>query len=237
MAYVPKIKIPKAYHSGVYHLLSLSEPEYVALLQVLEKAEPSLYRGDLVSFIAPQVSIDKDALEEIVQILISFYRVKATRKVDVPEFVDDVVQSLQAEDKPELKPTDDNWGTFKTRLDCLMRLKRSLGITSKAFDVMSAHGHVYVSQGTRILTDIRPVFSDDPNSLPAAAVVVHTLKLVYHSGDEHKEFFIALDINDVHELRSLLDRAEKKDHACRVSLKTLRCIILTPKFILRQKGD
>ena len=59
------------------------------------------------------------------------------------------------------------------------------------------------------------------DTLPNAAVVVHTLKLMYHSGDEHDEFFIALDINDVRELRELLNRAEKKDQ------------VLQARFILK----
>jgi len=214
-----RIRIPDYYYKGIACLISLDDAGYSLLEDALSKAVPSLYRGDLVSYVAEQVTIDKDDLEEIVQFLLSLYRVRSIREADVSELITDVQQSLQAEQKLDFAPKDGNWSVLTKRLDYLLRLDQSLGITAKAFDVMSQHDHLFVGLGTRIMTDIRPVFLDDLSQPPTAAVIVHTLKIVYHSGEDHKEFFVALDTDDVNELRNLLDRADQKASALQEILK------------------
>lgn len=219
MASFNRIRIPDYYYKGIACLISLDDAGYSLLEDALSKAVPSLYRGDLVSYVAEQVTIDKDDLEEIVQFLLSLYRVRSIREADVSELITDVQQSLQAEQKLDFAPKDGNWSVLTKRLDYLLRLDQSLGITAKAFDVMSQHDHLFVGLGTRIMTDIRPVFLDDLSQPPTAAVIVHTLKIVYHSGEDHKEFFVALDTDDVNELRNLLDRADQKASALQEILK------------------
>lgn len=219
MASFNRIRIPDYYYKGIACLISLDDAGYSLLEDALSKAVPSLYRGDLVSYVAEQVTIDKDDLEEIVQFLLSLYRVRSIREADVSELITDVQQSLQAERKLDFAPKDGNWSVLTKRLDYLLRLDQSLGITAKAFDVMSQHDHLFVGLGTRIMTDIRPVFLDDLSQPPTAAVIVHTLKIVYHSGEDHKEFFVALDTDDVNELRNLLDRADQKASALQEILK------------------
>jgi hypothetical protein len=59
------------------------------------------------------------------------------------------------------------------------------------------------------MTDIRSVFGQ-PEDLPLAAGIVHTLKITYHVDDGMKDFYVALDDGDVRTLRELLDRAELK---------------------------
>jgi len=46
------------------------------------------------------------------------------------------------------------------------------------------------------------------------------LKIHFHKGNRHEEFFVALDTNDVRTLRAVLDRAEKKEAALRALLQT-----------------
>ena len=60
------------------------------------------------------------------------------------------------------------------------------------------------------MTDMRPVFGSDEK--PAGAVVVHTLKLTYHEGPKRslREFFVAMNRDDLDELREVLDRALRK---------------------------
>jgi len=65
----------------------------------------------------------------------------------------------------------------------------------------------------KILSDIRPVFGDDLSEGPISAVITHTLKLAYHEGGEHKEFFIVMDQQDLITLFEVIDRAHEKEQA------------------------
>jgi hypothetical protein len=72
------------------------------------------------------------------------------------------------------------------------------------------HEHEHALCNARIFTDARPVYGEDPTTLPSAAVITHMLKLVYHEGSKLEEIHVALDTADLLKLRSLIDRAQSK---------------------------
>ena len=65
-------------------------------------------------------------------------------------------------------------------------------------------------QSTRILTDVRPLFSDDAQSIDGA-VVAHTLRLRYDSAGIDHELSLALDSSDLHKLIEDCERALQKE--------------------------
>jgi hypothetical protein len=83
---------------------------------------------------------------------------------------------------------------------------------------------------TRILTDIRPVFDEDAdNPAITAAIVNHTLRFSYTSGDgESHESHFALDISDLNKLRKQIDKAIKKDKAARTMAEAASIIVMQP---------
>jgi hypothetical protein len=93
------------------------------------------------------------------------------------------------------------------------RFKRLLNITtlntlSKAIRLQRDGERLYCD--AKILSDIRPVFGDDVSQGPISVVITHTLKLGYHEGDDHKEFFIVLDAQDLINLSEVIERAHEK---------------------------
>ena len=71
-----------------------------------------------------------------------------------------------------------------------------LGLTAKASELTSENERVLCPANCRILSDVRPVFVDDPAEDPAAVLIQHTLKLAYHSEDDTvREFYVTLDCN------------------------------------------
>lgn len=81
--------------------------------------------------------------------------------------------------------------------------------TAVAVDLQTQHQRNY--QEARIFTDLRPVFPDDVGASPTGAVVVEMLQLQTWSRDgETETFFIALDEQDLGQLRDAVDRALAK---------------------------
>jgi hypothetical protein len=103
--------------------------------------------------------------------------------------------------------TDDQRNLLAARLARLLGIKASLRITSKALDVLTDADRIFYS--AKILTDIRPVFDDEGKEIEAA-VIIHNLRIHFGQDDDHRDFFVALDTNDIKELRAVLDRANKK---------------------------
>jgi len=108
----------------------------------------------------------------------------------------------------DLELTDEERASFASRLGRLMRIV-PLRIALKAHDMRTEHEHVYT--GARLFTDIRPVFGDSASEPPAGAVVVAMLKLEFVSDDSReKSFYVALDPDDLRELKGIADRGLEK---------------------------
>jgi hypothetical protein len=87
----------------------------------------------------------------------------------------------------------------------------------KAMGVAADQDHIFLH--ARILTDIRPVFNNKGDSVDAA-VIVHNLRIHYGQDSDHRDFYVALDTNDIQSLREALDRADTKAKCLQGLLKT-----------------
>jgi hypothetical protein len=206
-----RLRIPQYFHASFVDLLRLNEGSYEELVKALEEATPTLFKGDLASFVADRVSFDAGIAKGLINALVSLYIVRRSGpQLTEAEFVDDVCKALDAAENPKLRPENGNWDTFKRRLERLLQFETSVGITSKALDVMWQNQRVFCDAGARMISDVRPVFKNGVSDPPIAAVVVHTLKIAYHEGGEVHEFYVALDSADLKFLRELLQREEDK---------------------------
>jgi hypothetical protein len=67
--------------------------------------------------------------------------------------------------------------------------------------------------GAAIVTEMRPVFAEENVDKPMGVGVVHTLKIEYWEGAEAREFYVAMDGEDLAALQQVLVRASKKEEA------------------------
>jgi hypothetical protein len=150
-------------------------------------------------------SIQPGDLNGILEALLSLSAVRYINNVPVSSFLDDVCESLSA------KKADVNTAALKSRLGQLLQTG-SVALAAKASAIQREHPNVLIS--ARILTDLRPVFGDSPESVQAA-VVFHNLKVTYMLCNEPREFFVALDDQDLAMLQKTVARAEAKSKALR----------------------
>lgn len=109
----------------------------------------------------------------------------------------------------------------------------SLASSSKALTLLTDQERTL--HGVKILTDVRHAFQADPQKEPYGAVIVNVLKLTYHENDQHKDFYVALDGDDLASLRTALDRAEAKIKTLRREFETAGIVYLGGAD--RKKGD
>jgi hypothetical protein len=84
--------------------------------------------------------------------------------------------------------------------------------------------HERLFADARVVSDIRPVFSVDPDEPPSAAVIVHTLRIDYSSSNEpNGQYYFALDEDDLESLLKHLTRAKAKS-------KTLKSLLSKINF-------
>jgi hypothetical protein len=208
------LRIPKKHYEGLAKFLSLPEEAFEEFTTHLQEAPIALdFRQAIRKSILGIQDISPDDAERMVDALVSLYLAKATSENSTPAFVDELTQAIEESNANELKIADEFRGSIGNRLNALLG-REALTIASKANSIMYEYGNVYYR--ARILTDIRPIFGDSPDSIEAA-VVIHNLRIHYHEGDVHKDFFVALDTQDIQKLIDVLQRAKTKAE----SLKTL----------------
>ncbi len=209
-------QIPERYKGGLTQVIGIDEATFQGLLEALSKAQPSFDSKAVASEVASRVSTisPKDA-EMLVGAILSLYSVRHYYDLASDQLVGELAQAMAASEDVALR-LNGNEGKFRERMLKLLSID-SLGIASKAFELLYEYERAFCN--TRILTDIRPIFGEQPESRPVAALVMHLLRISYHERAELKEFYVALDEGDIKLLREALDRADNKARSLRAVME------------------
>jgi hypothetical protein len=212
---VPGVRIPTAVQPGFKALLRLDEASTEALMTALQEASPALPTDELVKQTALRVpALSPDDAGELIVAVLSLYGLRATMEKPPPELASDIADALEASDDPDLKAAGPRRAAVIGVLTRLLSVN-ALETRMKVADIYVAYERIFVQ--ARILSDIRAVFGPNVGEPPTEALIIHNLRLTYHEGDEHKDFYVALDDRDLEALVSVLERAKLKTR----SLKTL----------------
>jgi len=202
------LRIPDRYKPGIKILAALTVSQYEEFLAAVKRAPNTLTTiRDFEAWITPEVpSISPTDVSRLVYSITSLYKLPLRYVVTASKLASDVLEGAYS-GIPNFQVGEGS--------DFAQRLTALLAVESFDIVALKAKGLQEESERTfceaRILTDIRPVFGNKVEDAPTAAIVVHTLKLVYHEMSGHKEFFLALDEDDIASLKKTLERAEAKE--------------------------
>ena len=173
---------------------------------------------------ADRIAFSSEEIERAIETLMLLANLRADHGDSIPDFIDNLVRSMERDRRKELHLEASAQAQFKKNLTILLAVK-NLIVASKAIYLRRDYEHTYCR--TRILTDIRPIFEEDRTLPPVNALIVHTLQLVYHEGSGTKEIHIALDVENLSSLKVQIERAEEKTK----SLKTLLAKVKLPTIL------
>ncbi len=183
------------------------------LVDALNEAPPVSNPDEMAERLTEYLSgISKERLVALLRTLYTLYFIRDLSGVSLSRFLDDLIeaaskdQRLKSDDLPVLRDT----------LEKLLNIKPLL-IVAKAARLQRDGERLYCT--SKVLSDIRPVFNDNPSSAPAGAVITHTLKVAYHEGPIHRDVQIVLDSDDLADLEKVIHRAQLKDKSLRAFLK------------------
>jgi hypothetical protein len=192
---------------GIRALSCLEEADFEGLVSGLAETPPAVYLFQLVERIherQPAVGIgDAWSIVRAIDVLMRTLR-------------DDSIDSSQILEliRPVLAEMDDLGGAERVEQVLVPRLKvlvsnETLAITSKAQQVFQNQQKLFRS--ARIMTDIRPVFSDDGPISIRAMMVSHTLSVRYAEDDQERTWSLSLDALDLAALKRAIERAQEKE--------------------------
>ena len=208
MAY---LRVPPRFLPVFRKLLGFPPEALSALEAAVAKEQPTLKIRDLADSVAKSVpQIPASELYEIL-ILLGSLSIELTRKENNLAKLLKEVEAAVAKEEDLCGLMKEGWPRVEPVLKGILSMEKTFGITAKARDVMTDHQRLMCE--ARILTDVRPIFLPEVGGSPTAAVVVHTLKVSFHIGKDLEEFFVAMDHEDLAELKKAVERAEQKEAA------------------------
>lgn len=209
-------RIPEPFRLGFVKIRKLSSADVEALIAALEKSPLTGGIKGMISIVCDCVpSLRKEDVEDIVRTLYSLYVFRSDTDSTLTGTISDLISAMRATGIESLILTEDEKNEFQDKMSKLLSLS-TLGVASKIEQLREDYAKTF--HAAKILTDIRPVFAK-PEERPVGAAVTHTLKIEYHEEGEHKEFYVALDAEDLQKLKRVLQRAEAKASSLKSLLK------------------
>lgn len=202
------VAVPGGHSDAFKSFVEMPAPVRRGLIGALAKPSSALGLRDLIQRAKGFTEGDTEVAESLVRMLVSLCSVRLKEpRMTSAELVEALV--LVASDKFALADQEGGVEALKGDLTNLLADGNPFLVSTKALDVVSEQERSLCR--ARIITDVRPVFSDDAGKPPQAFVAVHALRMSYHSSDELHEFFVTMTVEDLSELRILIDRAITKD--------------------------
>ena len=205
---MPDIEIPRGLVAGLRSLIELTDVQVEELERVLNRIQPSLGRKKILASVRAGLSTPPPNIERLIDALMQVESYRTYTELPIDEFLENLFSS--PESLRELKLEAPQLQILRERLSRLL-VSPSISVASKASGVLNSHERAFLA--SRVFTDIRAVFRDERGSgppSPAAAVLIHMLRINYIHAGEVDEFFVALDDTDVKKLIKTLNRAVAK---------------------------
>jgi hypothetical protein len=215
------LTIPEEYHAGFAAIRGLSPGSVDELISVLEELPARFDRVELRSRARSGVkSIPHDVLDAVMDTLLTLYVLRDDENLPMEDFSSEVAEAMDESGIESLTLAGEERVAFKQRLARLLSVD-SLEVAARATNLLYEYERT-LHGNARVLTDIRPIFAPGQQGIqddPRGAIIVHTLKISYHQRRRIKEFFVALDTDQVNQLIEALQRANSKVERLRESLE------------------
>lgn len=182
-----------------------------AVSDVAKTLGPKANINALIEKISDELDLSKPVVTKIISALNNLSIAQDKEKFSSKELFEATTDflKLHIEEKIE-KEVLSLWENEETKIVKLLdelRGDHPLSISMKAQKLTFTHQNLILGQ--EIITDMRPVFSQDGNRI-LEAVVTHSLVLQHMESNVRKETHFTMDAGDVAQLRRLCDRAERK---------------------------
>ncbi len=215
------LTIPERHRSGVASLATMSEAAFNALTAAAKSGLVADKASDLASGLRKNSALrDQPKLQEVVGAVASMQSIFHTASVSPEQFARDVVQAL-ADDAPELAKKADS----KILSARVVKLVKGPQIDLTEQKIKSLKMEVERNFCcVRILTDVRAAFATDATVPPTGMMILNTLRIGYLDDQgEHREFYVAMDSDDISNLRREIDRALTKSKTLEALLSKVNC--------------
>lgn len=213
-----ELEIPKEDTASIATIKALSVASLEKFISALASAPLISNPKEMGACISEQIpSIPAARLASVLETIYTLYLIRELSGVDHSRFLEDLIDGIRHSGDLRLTPKD--LAKLQSILKRILSID-TLRMIAKAARLQRDGERLYCS--SKILSDMRPVFGEDPTIRPIGSVLTHTLKVTYHEGRDHREFHVVLDSDDLEALGEVVQRARAKDKTLRELLKSMK---------------
>ena len=205
------IHIPKQFLAGFKKLKELPEEDVRRIADAVSKISQGGGPRGFIKALVKDIPIP--GILPIAESIVSTVGLIINRD-DIEALALDFARSYAAtiEDETEFSDSEEI-NLFAGKLQMVLAAERNLGKTYKAVQLSQHNPNIF--RECRIASDIRLIFDYDLSKKNRSAIVQHQLGIEYFSNGEANDFFIALDRNDLEQLKEQINRALEKEQLIR----------------------
>lgn len=200
-------KIPSFMFDLFRELVKLKREECDVIIKEIRK-DSSITLRNISKSISSELDLSEGMIQKLL-ILFSEFKVLLNRtENDIIDFIEDIKNGLISENKPFLRPENDDWSNFDYLLQSILTGDNIISYDSKARELMFEHKKIF--QKCRIIQDFRPVFREKVKEGLLGGILTHTLKIDYLQDYKSKSMYFVLDSDDVSKIKETIDREYEK---------------------------
>jgi hypothetical protein len=200
-----KIQIPKQFLSGFTELYKIDGNEFQSLIDTLRSIPVGLGPNTFIKTLKSKLAYHWTG--SVAMTIFSLGNLLESQDLTIEELAQELTSSYS--DSLNISLSEEDRKVYSERNRELLKNLGSLKLSIKALNLLTENDQNFIE--SHIVTDIRLVFQEELNQRDRKAVILHQLKLDYRKDGETKQFFIALDINDLKKLKKQIDRAFEKE--------------------------
>jgi hypothetical protein len=199
-----KITIPSPVFPGFSIIMSLSEEDVKKITSFFSNMPLGSKAAEMIEGLT--ASFDFKSATEIVKTITSFSSLLEEPNVNYEDLAINLSESYNA--LSGSVPAD-KLDVLKKNLLAIFKSSKNLNIVLKARDLLLENDNNFGD--CRILTDVRLVFNEDLENKKRHSVIIHRLHIEYRKATRINDIYLALDIQDLKQLKEEIERAIKKE--------------------------
>lgn len=203
-----RLTIPRGQEEQLASILRMSDAEMSAFLDALSGAGHAYSIRKLSQAVAGKLDVGESETLSTIRVLSTLISMMDRLDVVLDDFVKEIEKSSLDTSNDALTNPEIGWDLGKRRFRDLLSCK-SLIVTAKAQALFSESEKSFCD--ARIVSDVRPIFVGSADDAPEAFVMIHTLRVSFHTKGSIESVDIVLDSADVKLLENSARRAASKE--------------------------
>jgi hypothetical protein len=208
----PQIRLHPSQVADLAEIRDTPPDTLTAIADHLQTANPRPMRAkELQQAITRALGGKSEAANRIMRPLLALQAIVRQRRLSADDVIEAVTRALETSDAEWSQQEIEQWRKVEPSFKNLL-ISPVVRLVSTALDLMYEHENLL--QNARVVTDIRPVFSEDVHRVEGL-VISHTLRLRYDSTEGDHSISVAMDEIDIQELKRQCERALLKAQTAR----------------------